>query len=68
MKAIIIILKGILFYTAMIATMLFICSIDSLYDKGHLFYTLIIIVSLIIVCYKVISKEEFDVIVFDKKW
>lgn len=58
MKAILI-LKGILLYITTVATMLFVCAVDSLYDKGYFFLTIFIVTGLIYACVKTITKEEF---------
>lgn len=45
--------KGILLHTTMIALMLFIAGIDSLYDKGYLFPSIMVIAALLYACFKV---------------
>lgn len=62
----ILVLKGILLYITMIASMLFVGGVDSLYDNGYFFYSIIIVAGLIYACYKVIDKEEFDILTLNK--
>ena len=56
------IIKGILLWTTAFVTMFFIAEIDSIYDNGYFFQTLIAIVVMIFCCYKLISEEEFEVL------
>ena len=63
---IILVFKGILLYTTMIAAMLFIAGVDSLYDKGYFFQSVIAVVALIYACYKTISEEEFNILILNK--
>lgn len=57
-----IILKGILWYTTCIATLLLIIGIDSIIDKGYFIPWLVVAVILIYNCYKHISYRELYVI------
>lgn len=59
-------LKGILFYVTFAMCIFAVASIQSLYDNGHLFDALVIITTFIYLCKQTISKEEFDIISFDK--
>lgn len=61
MKATLII-KGILLYVTTIITMLFINKIESICYNNYLFYALFIILSMIYICSKVISKKEFSIL------
>ena len=56
------ILKGILLWTTGFVTILFVAGVDSIYDNGYFFQTLIAVVVMIFCCYKLISKEEFEVL------
>lgn len=56
------IIKGILLWTTGFVTMFFIAGIDSIYDNGYFFQTLIAIVVMIFCCYKLISEKEFEVL------
>lgn len=62
------ILKGILFYTTFLLVLLFISAIDSLVETGNLFIPLLFIIALITINIKVISKEDFKVITFNKEF
>lgn len=66
MKTVKIILKGILLYTTIIAVIVFIGSIESLYDKGYIIPATIIIVALMYICYKTINKQEIDILSLNK--
>lgn len=66
MKTIKLIFKGILFYTTIIIISLFISGIDSIYDNGYFLYAIGIITLLIYVCYKVITKEELNILLGSK--
>lgn len=56
------IIKGILLWTAGFVTILFVAGVDSIYDNGYFFQTLIAVVVMIFCCYKLISEEEFEVL------
>lgn len=56
------ILKGILLYTTIIFTVLFICGVDSIKNIDIIFLDVCIIAGLIYACYKTISKEEADIL------
>ena len=58
------ILKGILLWTTAFVTVLFIAGIDSIYDNGYFFQTLIAVVVMIFCCHKLISEEEFKKVTF----
>lgn len=66
MKAIKIILKGILLYTTIIAVIIFIGSVESLYNKGYIIPAIAIIVALIYICYKNITEKEIDILSLNK--
>ena len=53
-------LKGVLLYTTFIVCMLAIGGIDSLYDNGYFFETILIIGGLIYLCKKIIAEEELN--------
>ena len=55
-------IKGILLWTTVLMTILFVAGIDSIYDNGYFFQTLIAVVVMIFCCYKLISEEEFEVL------
>ncbi len=54
------ILKGVLLYVTLLVCIIAIGGIDSLYDNGYFFETILVAGSLIYLCKKVITKEEFD--------
>lgn len=56
------IIKGILLWTTAFVTTLFVVGVDSIYDNGYFFQTLIAIAVMIFCCYKLISKKEFEVL------
>ena len=58
------IIKGMLLWTTGFVTMFFIVGIDSIYDNGYFFQTLIAIVVMIFCCHKLISEEEFKKVTF----
>lgn len=59
--------KGMLLYITFIVCFLAIGGIDSLYDNGHFFETILTVGSLIYLCRKVISKDEFNILTFNNK-
>ena len=56
------IIKGIMLWITAFVTTLFVAGIDSIYDNGYFFQTLIAIIVMIFCCYKLISKKEFEVL------
>lgn len=62
------ILKGVLFYTTFLLVLLFLSAIDSLVETGNLLISLLFIIALIVINVKVISKEDFKVITFNKEF
>ena len=67
MKTFILICKGILLYTTIFLTLLYLCGIDSIYDNGYFIEGLLIIITLICICYNIISSEELEIILFNKR-
>lgn len=43
-------------------TILFVSGVDSIYDNGYFFQTLIAVAVMIFCCYKLISEEEFEIL------
>lgn len=71
MKRLILVLKGLLLYTTILAVILLVGGVDSLYDNGYLMEAIIIVAILIYLCHKMISKEERDTVLgnkFLKRW
>ena len=62
MKTFKLILKGILFYTTVVAFLLFICSVDSLYNEGYFFRATFIVAILGFACELSISEEEVNIL------
>lgn len=62
MKTIKLILKGILLYTTIIAAMLYICGVNSIYDNGYFLPAIGIVALLIYICYKTITEEEANIL------
>lgn len=62
MKRFKLILKGVLLWVTAFTVILFISGVDSIYDNGYFFQTLIAVVVMIFCCYKLISEEEFEVL------
>ena len=58
------ILKGIMLWITAFVTTLFVLGVDSIYDNGYFFQTLIAVVVMIFCCYKLISEEEFKKVTF----
>lgn len=61
------ILKGVLFYTTFLLVLLFLSAIDSI-ETSNLLISLLFIIALIAINIKVISKEDFKVITFNKEF
>ena len=62
------ILKGVLFYTTFLLILLFISAIDSLTETDKLLIPFLLIIALAEINIKVISKEDFKVITFNKEF
>lgn len=62
------ILKGVLFYTTFLLVLLFLSAIDSIVETSNLLISLLFIIALIAINIKVISKEDFKVITFNKEF
>ena len=60
------ILKGIMLWITAFVTMFFISGVDSIYNNGYFFQTLIVIVMMIFCCYKLISEDEFEILILSK--
>lgn len=62
----IMILKGILLYTTMFLSLIYITTIDFIVDSGNFTVCTIGIVALIYICYKVLDEEDVDTLLFLK--
>lgn len=58
------ILKGTMLWITAFVTMLFVAGVDSIYNNGYFFQTLMAVAVMIFCCYKLISKEEFKKVTF----
>lgn len=56
------ILKGVLLWVTALAVILFISGVNSIVDRGCLIPWLIVCAVLCCLCYKLISKEEFNIL------
>ena len=60
------IFKGVLLYVTTFAVLIFIAGLESIYEHGYFVYSLFVCAILCYTCYKLISKEEFDVLTFSR--
>lgn len=58
------VIKGIMLWVTAFVTILFVSGVDSIYDSGYFFQTLIAVAVMIFCCYKLISEEEFKKVTF----
>lgn len=58
--------KGVLLYVTILVALLYMMGIDSIYDNGYFFHGLVLVLILIGVCYKAISKEELEILTLNK--
>ena len=58
------ILKGTMLWITAFVTILFVAGVDSIYNNGYFFQTLMAVAVMIFCCYKLISKEEFKKVTF----
>ena len=66
MKRLKIILKGVLLWITAFAIILFMSGVDSIYDNGYFIHSITVCVVLCYACYKLISKEELEVLTLSK--
>ena len=57
-------LKGLLFYITIISLVLTVLSIDSLYDNGYLLIQIPLLILLVFICSKIISKKDVKKLLF----
>lgn len=57
-------LKGTMLWITAFVTILFVAGVDSIYNNGYFFQTLMAVAVMIFCCYKLISKEEFKKVTF----
>ena len=56
------ILKGVLLWVTAFAAVVFISGVDSLYDNGYFFQTLIVVIAMCCTCLYTITEEELKII------
>lgn len=56
------ILKGVLLWVTAFAAVIFISGVDSLYDNGYFFQTLIVVIAMCCTCLYTITEEELKII------
>lgn len=61
-----IVAKAILFYTTIVAIMITICGIESIYDNGYFTANIVICIALIYACNKVISVEDLNTLTLNR--
>ena len=66
MKRLKIILKGVLLWITTFAVILFMSGVDSIYNNGYFIHSITVCVVLCYACYKLISKEELEVLTLSK--
>lgn len=66
MKRFKLILKEVLLWITAFAVILFVSGVDSIYDNGYFIHSIIVCAVLCYTCYKLISKEEFEILTFSK--
>lgn len=66
MKTLKLIIKGILLYSTMLLTVLYIAGIDSIVDNGFFLIATAILASLIYICYKTISEKDANTLLLGK--
>ena len=60
------VIKGVLLYVTILVTLLYMMGIDSICNNGYFFQGLILVLILIGICYKTISKDEFEMLTLYK--
>lgn len=66
MKTLMLILKGLLLWTALLVTLIWICGLDSIVEQGYFIpYTLLMLL-LILLSYRTISYREFLILSLDR--
>lgn len=60
------IFKGVLLWVTAFAVVLFMLGVDSIYDNGYFIHSVIICTVLCLACYKLISKEEFEILTLSR--
>lgn len=66
MKTLKLIFKGVLLWVTALAILIFIVGVESIYEHGYYVHAILICAALCYTCYKLISKEEFDILTLSK--
>lgn len=66
MKTLILILKGLLLWTALLVTLIWICGIDSIVEQGYFIPYTSLMLLLILLSYRTISYREFLILSLDR--
>lgn len=66
MKTLILILKGLLLWTALLVTLIWICGLDSIVEQGYFIPYTSLMLLLILLSYRTISYREFLILSLDR--
>lgn len=66
MKTLILILKGLLLWTALLVTLIWICGLDSIVEQGYFIPYTFLMLLLILLSYRTISYREFLILSLDR--
>ena len=66
MKTLLLILKGVLLWVSLLATLIWICGLDSIVEQGYLIPYTSIMLLLILLSYRTISYREFLILSLDR--
>lgn len=66
MKTLILILKGLLLWTALLVTLIWICGLDSIVEQGYFTPYTFLMLLLILLSYRTISYREFLILSLDR--
>lgn len=66
MKTLILVLKGLLLWTALLVTLIWICGLDSIVEQGYFIPYTSLMLLLILLSYRTISYREFLILSLDR--
>lgn len=66
MKTVSLLLKGVLLWVTTFAVLIFIAGLESIYKHGYFGYGLFVCATLCYTCYKLITKEEFNILTLSR--
>lgn len=66
MKTLILILKGLLLWTTLLVTLIWICGLDSIVEQGYFIPYTSVMLLLVILSYRTISYREFLILSLDR--